>query len=257
MSCHVRLPLPASQSSHWPGTTTSLPFFVLGSSCQAPVPHLLQVRRGDDVTAEREGLLRIHGGQHGLSAVPCDTEWWRREREREREASLARGLTRVAASCPSFGGKATTTTKPSVPAAGRIPGHASATAAPVPPLPSSCSASPLPPISLPPGAKRTQEGSRALARRTGSRKKEGGGVCPRLQETERERAQRSQPFITTITHHHQPSPANDTCSCWPPRPSWPLYFHDLRRSSERARLLPMGARAHIPSRRRRAERRLR
>lgn len=188
-------------------------------------------------------------------AIPSGGE--EREREREREASLARGLTRVAASCPSFGGKATTTTKPSVPAAGRIPGHDSATAAPVPPLPSSCSASPLPPISLPPGAKRTQEGSRALARRTGSRKKEGGGVCPRHQETERERAQRSQPFITTITHHHQPSPANDTCSCWPPRPSWPLYFHDLRRSSERARLLPMGARAHIPSRRRRAERRLR
>lgn len=207
MSCHVRLPLPASQSSHWPGTTTSLPFFVLGSSCQAPVPHLLQVRRGDDVTAEREGLLRIHGGQHGLSAVPCDTEWWRREREREREASLARGLTRVAASCPSFGGKATTTTKPSVPAAGRIPGHASATAAPVPPLPSSCSASPLPPISLPPGAKRTQEGSRALARRTGSRKKEGGGRVPAPSgDREREGAAKS-----AVHHHHHPPPPTITC----------------------------------------------
>ena len=47
---------------------------------------------GDNVTAEREGLLRIHGGQHGLSAVPCDTEWWRRERERERPHSLAGSL---------------------------------------------------------------------------------------------------------------------------------------------------------------------
>ncbi|KAK4095021.1 hypothetical protein PCL_09352 [Purpureocillium lilacinum] len=44
-------------------------------------------------------------------------------------------------------------------------------------------------------------------------RRKGGGVCPRHQETERERAQRSQPFITTITHHHQPSPANDTCYC--------------------------------------------
>jgi len=199
---------------------------------------------GDNVTAEREGLLRIHGGQHGLSAVPCDTEWWRREREREREASLARWLTRVAASCPSFGGKATTTTKPSVPAAGRIPGHASATAAPVPPSPF------LPERNEP---KKVPEPSRGEL----VRERRKGGACARAIRRQREREQRSQPFITTITHHHQPSPANDTCSCWPPRPSWPLYFHDLRRSSERARLLPMGARAHIPSRRRRAERRLR
>lgn len=148
---------------------------------------------GDNVTAEREGLLRIHGGQHGLSAVPCDTEWWRRERERER------GLTRSLA----HSGRRL------MPIIRRKSHHHHQTIGSCSrshPRSCQCNGGARPPISLPPGAKRTQEGSRALARRTGSRKKEGGGVCPRHQETEREGAAKS-----AVHHHHHPPPPTITC----------------------------------------------
>lgn len=168
--------------------------FVLGSSCQAPVPHLLQVRRGGQCYGRTR---RSSPHTRRPTRAQCCPVRYRvvAKRERERERGLTRSLAHSGRRLMPIIRRKSHHHHQTIGSCSRS--H---------PRSCQCNGGARPPISLPPGAKRTQEGSRALARRTGSRKKEGGGVCPRHQETEREGAAKS-----AVHHHHHPPPPTITC----------------------------------------------